>query len=77
MPTITIEGYKFRFYSSDVQEPPHVHVIHGENVAKIWLVPVSMEYNHGYSQPELNRILRLTLQNQERLLEVWNDYFNQ
>ena len=54
-----------------------MHVIRGENVAKIWLVPVSMEYNYGYSQPELNRILRLTLQNQERLLEVWNDYFNQ
>lgn len=77
MPTILIGGYKFRFYSSDIQEPPHVHVIHGENVAKIWLVPVSVEYNHGYNQPELNRILRLTLQNQERLLEVWNDYFNQ
>ena len=77
MPTIVIEGHKFRFYSSDVQEPPHVHVLRGENVAKIWLVPVGVEHNHGYSQPELNRILRLTLQNQERLLEVWNDYFNQ
>ncbi len=77
MPTILIGGYKFRFYSSDIQEPPHVHVIHGENVAKIWLVPVSVEYNRGYNRPELNRILRLALQNQERLLEVWNDYFDQ
>ena len=41
MPTVLIEGYKFRFYSSDIQEPPHVHVIRNENVAKIWLVPVS------------------------------------
>ncbi len=77
MPTIVIEGYKFRFYSSDIHEPPHVHVLHGENVAKLWLVPVSMEFNHGYNQPELNRILKLTRQNQEKLLEVWNDYFNQ
>jgi hypothetical protein len=76
MPTILIDGYKFRFYSSDVQEPPHIHVIRGENVAKIWLVPVSVEYNRGYNQPELNRILGLTLRNQERLLEVWNDYFS-
>ncbi len=37
MPTIFIEGYKFRFYSSDVNELPHVHVIHAERVAKIWL----------------------------------------
>jgi hypothetical protein len=43
MPTIVIDGYKFRFYSSDIQEPPHVHVIHGGDVAKIWLVPVSIE----------------------------------
>jgi hypothetical protein len=77
MPTIVIDGYKFRFYSSDINEPPHVHIIRGESVAKIWLVPVSVEHNRGYGQPELNRITRLTLQNQEKLLEVWNDHFNQ
>jgi hypothetical protein len=77
MPTILIEGYKFRFYSSDVNEPPHVHVLHDENVAKIWLLPVSVEYNRGYGHPELNRIVRLARQNQERLLKVWNDYFSQ
>ena len=54
-----------------------MHVIHGNAVAKIWLVPVSVEYNRGYNQPELNRILKLTRKNQERLLEVWNDYFSQ
>ncbi|MEO8429287.1 MAG: hypothetical protein ABI651_19525, partial [Verrucomicrobiota bacterium] len=26
MPTIFIKGYKFRFYSSDVNEPRHVYV---------------------------------------------------
>jgi hypothetical protein len=77
MPTILIEGYKFRFYSSDINEPPHVHVIHGENVAKVWLQPVVMEYNRGYNRIELSRILKLTRQNQNRLLEVWNAYFNQ
>ena len=59
MPTVLIEGYKFRFYSSDIQEPPHVHVIRNENVAKIWLVPVSVEFNRGYNHPDLNRILRV------------------
>jgi hypothetical protein len=77
MPTLIIGGDKFRFYSSDIQEQPHVHVIHDNNVAKIWPVPVSIEYNHGYNQPELNRILKLTSKNQERSLEVWNDYFSQ
>lgn len=52
MPTIFIEGYKFRFYSSDISEPPHMHVIRGEHVAKVWLQPVMIEYNRGYNQSE-------------------------
>lgn len=76
MPTILIEGYKFRFYSSDRVEPPHVHVIRDDKVAKIWLTPVEVEYNHGYNRSELNRIVRLTKANREQLLEAWNEYFS-
>lgn len=76
MPTIRIAGYKFRFYSSDINEPAHVHVIQGENTAKIWLDPVRVQDNFGYNVPELNRVLRLTEENQARLLRAWNDYFN-
>ena len=76
MPTIKIERYKFRFYSSDAGEPPHVHVIDGDKVAKIWLQPVSTEYNRGYNRRELNYILKLTRANQARLLKNWNEYFN-
>lgn len=75
MPTIKIEGYKFRFYSSDRNEPPHVHVIQGEKVAKIWLQPVALEYNQGYHRAEINRILRLTAEHQETLSEAWYEYF--
>ncbi|HEV2434886.1 MAG TPA: DUF4160 domain-containing protein [Verrucomicrobiae bacterium] len=76
MPTIFVEGFKFRFYSSDVHEPPHVHVIRGGNMAKIWLKPIEMEHNRGYNRAELNRILKLTEENQARLLEAWNEYFD-
>jgi hypothetical protein len=76
MPTIKIERYKFRFYSSGAGEPPHVHVIDGEMVAKIWLQPVSTEYNRGYNRAELNYILKLTRENKTRLLENWNEYFD-
>jgi hypothetical protein len=75
MPTIIIEGYKFRFYSSDRVEPPHMHVIHGEKVAKIWLTPVAVEYNRGYNRAELNRIVRLAEANRTQLLEAWHEYF--
>ena len=75
MPTVFILGYKFRFYSSDGNEPPHCHLIREQKVAKIWLDSLEPEYNHGYGSTELNRILRLTRQNQNFLLEVWYEYF--
>jgi hypothetical protein len=76
MPTIIIEGYKFRFYSSDVNEPPHVHILRDKNVAKIWLESLEVEYQHGYKPTEINRIIKLTRENKQRLLEIWNGYFN-
>jgi hypothetical protein len=75
MPTIQIERYKFRFYSSDISEPPHVHVYDGNKEAKIWLQPIEVEYNRGYNAASLNYILKLTRKNQTKLLEAWNDYF--
>ncbi len=75
MPTISIEGYKLRFYSSDRFEPPHVHAIKGGNEAKIWLQPIEVEHNYGFNPVELNRIVRLTKRNRQRLLEAWNVYF--
>lgn len=73
MPTIFIEGYKFRFYSSDRNEPPHVHVLRGEKMAKIWLDPIPTQENFGYNTSELNHVLRLTEENRERLLRSWNE----
>jgi hypothetical protein len=38
MPTVLRSGpYRFHFYSSDAEEPPHVHVERDENVATFWL----------------------------------------
>ena len=75
MPSRKINGYLFQFYSSDENEPPHVHVKRGGSVTKIWLQAVEVQYNRGYSEPELNRILRLTLEHREELLEMWNGHF--
>ena len=76
MPTLFIQGYKFRFYSSDANEPPRVHVISAEWVAKIWLESLEIEYNHGYNKAVLNRVLKLTEQNRAKLLEAWHEYFD-
>jgi hypothetical protein len=76
MPTTQIGKYRFRFYSSDRFEPPHVHVIYNEHQAKIWLHPVAIAYNRGYNPTELNQIMKLTRQHQAQLLEAWNEYFS-
>jgi hypothetical protein len=56
MPSCKIEGYLFQFYSSDENEPPHVHVKRSGNVAKIWLQAIEVQYNRGYNEPELKRL---------------------
>ena len=49
MPTVLrIEGYRFFFYSLEGSEPPHVHVGHGDKLAKFWLQPVSLAESHGF-----------------------------
>ncbi|MBI3961097.1 MAG: DUF4160 domain-containing protein [Chloroflexi bacterium] len=75
MPSRQIEGYLFQFYSSDENEPPHVHVKRGGNVAKVWLASIEAQYNRRYSRPELNRILRLTSEHRDELWEMWNEHF--
>lgn len=76
MPTIQIEKYKSRFYSSDRLQPPYVHLIRDDKVAKVWLRPISLQYNRGYRLSELNTVLRLTRENQTILLEAWYEYFS-
>ncbi len=76
MPTIIIEGYKFRFYSTDRNEPPHVHVLRDRKVAKVWLASFEVERNSGYREVELAKIVRLTRENQTQLREAWDDNFN-
>lgn len=53
-----------------------MHVIRDRKVAKVWLRPVTLQYNRGYGAGELNDILRLTRTYQGELLEAWYEYFS-
>jgi hypothetical protein len=76
MPTAdTIGPYRFFFYSSDRDEPLHIHVEREKNKAKFWLDPIRLEYSRGFGQTEINRIRRLVEENQEFFLRRWNEYF--
>jgi len=59
-----------------VNEPPHVHVIRAERVAKIWLESLEIESNRGYNKSELNKILKLIKQNEAKLLQAWHEHFD-
>ena len=76
MPTVLrVRSYRFFFYSSDRDEPPHVHVERDDNVAKFWLDPVRLQSTGGFSRVEINQIATLVSQHRIELLEVWNEYF--
>lgn len=75
MPTIRLGEYIFRFYSSVRLEPPHVHALRNGVEAKVWLEPVALQHNHGYTQSELAEILRPVAANVDVLREAWNSYF--
>ena len=67
--------YRFFFYASDRDEPPHSHVERDHNVAKFWLDPVRLQSSGGFSRVEINRIERIVKHHRQNLLEAWNEYF--
>ncbi|PSN11209.1 DUF4160 domain-containing protein [filamentous cyanobacterium CCT1] len=77
MPTLLRVGpYRFFCYAGDRDEPPHVHIERDSSEAKFWLTPVRLQFNKGFSSNEINRIQKLTEDNQQQLLETWHDFFN-
>lgn len=63
MPNALREGpYRLFFYSSDCNEPMHVHVKRDRSEAKFWLQPVEVAFNHGFAGHELRDIEALIIE---------------
>lgn len=76
MPTAFVDGpYSFVFFSSDRDEPPHIHVKRDRRIAKFWLDPVVLAKNRGFPGHELNTVSRLVVKHEPRLLEAWREHF--
>jgi len=76
MPTVLIDGpYRFFWYSADRNEPPHVHVERDRDTAKFWLDPVRLEWNHGFSKKQLNRVEKIVVRNCAEWLKRWRREF--
>lgn len=77
MPTVLrIEAYRFFFYAGDRDEPPHIHIEFGDNIAKFWLDPVRLHSSKGFKRQEINRVQRMIEENRENLLRSWYEYFS-
>ena len=77
MPTVLRSGpYQFIFFSSDWNEPAHVHVVRDLASAKFWLDPVRLDSSRGFRPHELRRIERLVGQHAIALLRSWHEHFS-
>jgi hypothetical protein len=74
MPSILrIQGYRFFFFSLEGTEPAHIHVEHGNKVAKFWLNPVNLASSYSF---ELAKIRNIIIEHRTLFLEKWNEFFS-
>ena len=74
MPTVLrVKGYRIGFYSSEPDEPAHVHVQKAGREAKFWLGPVQLSWNKGFREAELWEIARKLATHEAKLIEAWNE----
>lgn len=52
-----------------------MHVERDDDQAKVWLQPVHVAVNWGFSATELRKIEAIVEENQSALLESWNEFF--
>jgi hypothetical protein len=73
VPTILRQkGYRIGFYSSEPDEPPHVHVQKSGCEAKFWLAPVQLAWNKGFRETDLREAARILEAHEMELLEAWH-----
>ncbi len=79
MPTIHRQnGYRFFFYSDegDPLEPPHIHAVFGEKVAKFWLEPVELASSKRLMASEISALHTVVTTHRDLFSEAWHAYFN-
>jgi len=76
MPTVLRVGpYRFYFFVGDREEPPHIHVRRDKFEAKFWLSPIRLARFIGFRPHELRDIETILRENEQLLMEAWNDAF--
>jgi hypothetical protein len=76
---IRYKGYRFFFFSNEgnPQEPLHIHVRNGGDLAKYWIEPdIELAENYGMTPVELRELLNVVKENRELIARKWHEYFN-
>ncbi|TMB71775.1 MAG: DUF4160 domain-containing protein [Chloroflexi bacterium] len=68
-------GYVFRFRAIDRNEPPHVHVNGNGGSAKVWLRPVRVAQQRGYSGRRIEEIRRIVQAHSADFEAAWFSFF--
>ncbi|OGU35416.1 MAG: hypothetical protein A2068_07930 [Ignavibacteria bacterium GWB2_35_6b] len=75
MPTLLRkDGFKFFFYANE-HLPKHMHIVKGDNFAKINLGNFEITKNY-FNHNELKNALKILEENQQFFIEKWNEYFH-
>lgn len=67
------DGFKFFFYSNE-HEPKHIHVLKGDDFAKIDLLTLKVKQNY-FKKTELKKILEIVKENRDYFIRRWDEYF--
>ncbi|MDI9603972.1 MAG: DUF4160 domain-containing protein [Bacteroidota bacterium] len=78
MPTIfEIFGLRFFFFSGD-HAPIHVHVVKGDDDAKIAIIPeIKLVYNNGLKVGDPRKALQLAEIYKLEIIDAWSKYFDE
>lgn len=78
VPTIlSVDGYRFYFYSHEPGEPPHVHVDAAGSTMKVWLEDLGVAKSRGFRSKERSAILAHVEEHRVKMLEAWHEHFDQ
>lgn len=76
MPTLLLwKGHRFLFYSKEIGEPPHIHVLKDGKQLKVWLRDLGVARNAGFAAHEVIAILKVVAEHRQGFEEAWNDHF--
>ena len=76
MPTvISIDGFRFFFYSNE-HLPKHIHIEKAEKAAKFNIDFIELVKSSWFNASELKQIRNLVEENQELLIQKWDEFFS-